>query len=85
MNSVSHSLFSVHTKKKPHSSLQAAQVTVQTGCSEVPEHGRKHHLHRKTQVLSVSFKKAKAFLISQGRTCNAFLTKMDALLPVNEL
>ena len=44
---------------------------------------RKHHLHRKTQILSVSLK-SKSFLISQGRIRNVFLTKMDALLPVTD-
>jgi len=61
--------------------LQPTFVSVQEGRSQGPKPGSKHHLHRKKAGLFCELKKALAFLISQGRTCNVFLTKMNDLLP----
>ena len=48
------------------------------------ENRRKHHLHRKTQVLLCELSNAYALLISRSDLL-LFLTKMDALLPETKI
>jgi hypothetical protein len=55
------------------------EVIIQAGCSEA-QNPAQTSSSSKNAGLFCELKKANAFLISQGKTCNVFLTKMDALL-----
>ena len=59
--------------------LLKLMTLVQTGCNGNFINRGQASSSSKNAGLFCELKKAKAFLISQGKICNVFLTKMDAL------